>query len=49
MLQAFICYCSYVKCLGHQWLSWRVLGVIGSALGLAGPVSVNCDRVRWKV
>ena len=24
-------------------------GVIGSALGLVGPVSVYCDRVRWKV
>ena len=24
-------------------------GVIGSVLGLVGPVSVYCDRVRWKV
>ena len=24
-------------------------GVIGSALGLVGPVSVYCDWVRWKV
>ena len=24
-------------------------GVIGSALGLVGPVSVYCDLVRWKV
>ena len=24
-------------------------GVIGSVLGLVGPVSVYCDWVRWKV
>ena len=24
-------------------------GMIGSALGLVGPVSVYCDWVRWKV
>ena len=24
-------------------------GIIGSVLGLAGPVSVYCDWVRWKV
>ena len=26
-----------------------VSGVIGSVLGLVGPVSVYCDWVRWKV
>ena len=32
-----------------QWLSCQAPGVIGSALGLVGPVSVYCDWVRWKV
>ena len=32
-----------------QWLPCQVPGVIGSALGLVGPVSVYCDWVRWKV
>ena len=27
----------------------RLPGVIGSVLGLVGPVSVYCDWVRWKV
>ena len=32
-----------------QWLSCQAPGVIGSVLGLVGPVSVYCDWVRWKV
>ena len=32
-----------------QWLPCQAPGVIGSALGLVGPVSVYCDWVRWKV
>ena len=32
-----------------QWLPCQAPGVIESALGLAGPVSVICDWVRWKV
>ena len=32
-----------------QWLPCQAPGVIGSVLGLVGPVSVYCDRVRWKV
>ena len=35
--------------LALQWLPWQAPGVIGSALGLVGPVSVYCDRVRQKV
>ena len=35
--------------LALQWLPCQAPGVIGSALGLVGPVSVYCDRVRWKV
>ena len=35
--------------LAFQWLPCQALGVIGSVLGLVGPVSVNCDWVRWKV
>ena len=27
----------------------QALGVIGSVLGLVGPVSVYCDWVRWEV
>ena len=33
----------------YQWLSCQAPGVIGSVLGLVGPVSVYCDWVRWKV
>ena len=29
-----------------QWLPCQAPGVIGSALGLVGPVSVYCDWVR---
>ena len=32
-----------------QWLPCQTPGVIGSVLGLVGPVSVYCDWVRWKV
>ena len=32
-----------------QWLPFRAPGIIGSVLGLVGPVSVYCDWVRWKV
>ena len=32
-----------------QWLPCQAPGVIGSVLGLIGPVSVCCDWVRWKV
>ena len=32
-----------------QWLPCQAPGVIGSALGMVGPVSVYCDWVRWKV
>ena len=32
-----------------RWLPGQAPGVIGSALGLAGPVSVYCDWVRWRV
>ena len=35
--------------LALQWLPYQAPGVIGSVLGLAGPVSVHCDWVRWKV
>ena len=35
--------------LALQWLPCQAPGVIGSALGLVGPVSVYCDWVRWKV
>ena len=35
--------------LALQWLPCQATGVIGSALGLVGPVSVYCDWVRWKV
>ena len=35
--------------LALQWLSCQAPGVIGSVLGLVGPVSVYCDWVRWKV
>ena len=32
-----------------QWLPCQAPGVIGSVLGLVGPVSIYCDWVRWKV
>ena len=32
--------------LALQWLPSQAPGVRGSALGLVGPVSVYCDRVR---
>ena len=35
--------------LALQWLPCQAPGVIGSVLGLVGPVSVYCDWVRWKV
>ena len=35
--------------LAPMWLPCRAPGVIGSVLGLVGPVSVYCDRVRWGV
>ena len=35
--------------LALQWLPCQAPGVTGSMLGLAGPVSVYCDWVRWKV
>ena len=35
--------------LALQWLPCQAPGVIGSTLGLVGPVSIYCDWVRWKV
>ena len=35
--------------LALQWLPYQVPGIIGSALGLVGPLSVYCDCVRLKV
>ena len=35
--------------LSLQWLPCQAPGVIRLVLGLVGPVSVYCDRVRWKV
>ena len=35
--------------LALQWLPCPVHGVIGSALGLVGPVSVYCDWVRGEI
>ena len=32
--------------LALQWLPCQAHGVIGSVVGLVGPVSVYCDRVR---
>ena len=32
--------------LALHWLPCQAPGVIGSALGVVGPVSVFCDRVR---
>ena len=37
---------SDLKKLALQWLPCQAPGVIGSALGLVGPVSVYCDWVR---
>ena len=34
------------KKVALQWLPWQAPGVIGSALGLVGPVSVSCHWVR---
>ena len=34
------------KKMALQWLPCQAPGVIGSALGLVGPVSVYCDWVR---
>ena len=39
----------WLKNLALQWLPCQAPGVIGSALGLVGPVSVYCDWVRWTV
>ena len=36
----------WLKKLARQWLPCQAPGVIGSALGLVGPVSVYCDWVR---
>ena len=35
--------------LALRWLPCQAPGVIGSVLGLVGPVSVYRDWVRWKV
>ena len=35
--------------IGAPVLTCQAPGVIGSALGLVGPVSVYCDWVRWKI
>ena len=35
--------------IGAPVATCQVPGVIGSALGLVGPVSVYCDWVGWKV
>ena len=35
--------------LALQWLPYQAPGVIGSVMGLVGPVSVYCDWVKWKV
>ena len=35
--------------IGTPAATFQAPGVIGSALGLVGPVSVYCDWVRWKV
>ena len=32
--------------LVNQWLPGQVPGVVGSALGMVGPVSIYCDWVR---
>ena len=34
---------------GLQWLPCQAPGLVGSAVGLVGPVSVCSDWVRWKV
>ena len=40
---------SVTEKLALRWLPCQAPGVIGSALGLVGPVSVYCDWVRLKV
>ena len=35
--------------IGTPVLPCQAPGIIGSVLGLVGPVSVYCDRVKWKV
>ena len=35
--------------LALRWLPCQAPGVIGSTLGLVGPVSVYCDWVRYRV
>ena len=40
---------SYQGKLALQWLPYQAPGVIGSVLGLVGPVSVYCDWLKWKV
>ena len=37
---------SHTSDLVLQWLPCQAPGVMGSALGLVGPVSVYCDWVR---
>ena len=39
---------SDLKKMAPQWLPCQAPGIIGSALGLVGPVSVYCDCVRWE-
>ena len=38
-----------IQKLPFQWQSYQAPGVIGSALGLVGPMSVYYDWVRLKV
>ena len=43
---------SHTRDLKHlvlQWLPCQAPGVIGSMMGLVGPVSILFDWVRWKV
>ena len=40
---------SGLKKLVLQWLPCRAPGVVGSVLGLVGPVSVYCEWMRWKL
>ena len=35
--------------LALEWLPSQATGVLGSVLGLVGPVFVYCDWLRWKV
>ena len=39
----------WLKKMALQFLPCQAPGVVGSVLGLVGPVSVYCDWVRWKV